>query len=301
MHYLTVLLILSINLANASELEFELSPQSSISIGGGYDTDENKNYNMYLDLEFSNYHHLGFGYFKNESSLDDSSTDNYSLSVATSAYETTSLDANFNYIKLADTMASYSFSSGINLNLENWHFLLTPKLNAITFYLDSDRQNKFDIYAKGAKISASYYGFDQYYFSASYFKNDFSEKPIFLRPAVFDSLASSTVTKIRIITRISELTSSLEEQHLALHIGRYFNWGNLELSWAYTELFNIAQWLDFSALDQLKDSNYVSTYTASSNYIINKQFSIGLSLGWQTTTNDSDGLLFGSTEVSYSW
>lgn len=290
-----------IGLAHASETDFTPPSRSTINISGGYDTDKNKDYSLFLDLEFQNFHRFSAGYFRNESSLDNTATDNYNLSASTSSYEITSLDTSLNYIELSDAMESYIFSSTINLNLENWHFSITPQLNSMTFYLNDDRENKFDIYAKGAEISASYFGLEQYYFSANYFRNDFSEKPIFLRPAVFDSLTTRTIDKIRIISRISELTSSLEQQHIILSAGRQFNWGSLDLSLSYAELFNLSRWLDFPALDAFKDTNYITTYTASSDIVINKQLSIGVSLGWQAFSNDSDSLLFTSSALSYSW
>lgn len=303
MIYFTFLLFicLGFNLANADENDFNPTPQSSISFGGGFDSEENKDINIYLDLASSNDHHIGFSYFRNESSLENASSDNYSLSLATSSYETTSLDASFQYIKLADAMDSYIFNSTLNVNLENWHFSIMPQLNSMTFYLNSDKKNKFDIYAKGAELSVSYFGYKAYYVSANYFRNEFSEKPIFLLPGVFDSLVTNTINKIRIISRISELTSSLEQQHIAISAGRYFNWGSLDFSWSYAELFNLSRWLDFAALDAFKETNYITTYSANSEIIINEQFSLGLSVGRQTFSNDTNALFFTSSEINYNF
>ena len=292
---------LFLNLADASDVDFLPSPQSYIGVGGGYDSDKNQDINIYLDIESAEYQHIGFSYSRNKSSLENALTVNYGLSAGTSSYETISLDANFNYMQLSDAMESTIFSSAFNLNLDNWLLSLSPQLNTMTFYLNSDKKNKFDIFAKGAEISASYYGVENHYFSLSYFENDFSEKPIFLRPGAFDALVTNTINKIRIISRISELTASLEQQHISLSAGRYFNWGSINLSWSYAELFNISRWLDFSSLEEFNETNYISTYTVSSDITFNKQLSIGLSLGMQTFSTDSEQLVFTASEIIYSW
>jgi len=292
---------MSSSLIIASEQDFELNPESSLTIGGGYDSDENKSYNLMLDLELSNFQHLGFGYARNISSLDNSSAHRYTVFASTSAYQEFSLDVEINYLELSDALETYTFSNTINLNLENWHFSLAPQLNAISFFLNSNRQNKFDIYAKGVEISSSYFGFEKFYFSASYFKNVFSDKPSFLQPSVFDSLNIRRINKILIIEKINELASSLEEQHFSITAGKFFDWGSLDVTWSYVKLFNVAQWLDFPKLEQYNANNNISSYYVSSNLPLNKHFTVGFSLGWQTTSSESDGLLFTSTDLSYHW
>jgi len=117
-----------------------------------------------------------------------------------------------------------------------------------------------------------------------------------LRPIDFSSLTNNATNNLDVVNQ-----HYLEDQRIQLAVGRYYDWGDLDLNWSYSKLFNIAHWLGFAAIDELKESTNVQSYTASSNFIINKQFSVGFSLGLQTTSSDSDKLLFTSSEISYSW
>jgi len=282
-------------------MDDELKPESFINFSLGYDSDENNDYSLLLDYEFSEFQHLGFYYAKNSSPTSSSSTRSYILSASTSSYEKFSIDANISFIEIPDTLETRSLSNAFNLNLVNWHFSVGPKLSVLTFFLDDRRQNKFNIDAKGAELAISYFGFEKLYFSGNYFKNTFSKKPIFLEASVFNSLATNTMQKIRIISQINNIASNLEEQRISLTVGRYANWGNFDFTWSYVELFNVAQWLDFAVLAPLQETTYINSFSSSASYDINKNVNLGMILGMQTLSSKNDKLFFTSISTGYRW
>ncbi|HFE38541.1 MAG TPA: hypothetical protein ENK06_09040 [Gammaproteobacteria bacterium] len=297
-YLLFALLVFASTISFASEGDDEIPPQSSFNINYGYDSNKNYDVSMLLDFEFSNYQRFSLGYSKSKDTLNNAAV-RYSLAASTSAYETVSIDAGVSYMILSDALEEYTFASTVNLNLENWLFSITPQLSAMTFFLNSNEENKFDIYAKGGELSAGYYGFDQFYFSANFFRNFFSRKPFFLQAKVLRNLNIDPVVTLLALNRIIELGSGLQKQRINLTVGRYFPWGSLDFTWSRMQLFNIAQWLDISELEQ--SDIYVNSYYGAANLPMNKYFSLDILFGFQASSGNIDDLIFTSAGLNYYW
>ncbi len=295
--FLIIFFINSITTSHASDLTPK--PESSIGYSYGYDSDKNKIHYFSATIESKNNQLLNLNY--GISTFDNTTLQYYSLSLSTSPYETMSLDSEFNYTRLPDALENTTMSSTLNLNLENWHFSITPQLSKISFILSANRDNEFDITAKGLAISSSYFGLFPYYLSSHYFQNSFSKKPLFLRSTELNSINVNTINRIRIFSRISELGGNLEQKSASLTVGRYFFWGSFDFTWHYVALFDVAQWLDFPALGEYTDKQAIYTYSGSIAIPIHKRLSTSLSVGRQTLSNNDDTLIFSTFELNYYW
>lgn len=301
MRFLCIALFSFIVNSHASELHYAPETYSSLSYTHGYDSDKNKDDNLYVDLEFSNYQRLNLGYTRSRSASDDSITYNYLVSTSTSTYKIFSLGVTFNLSHAPNALETTSLGTGINLNLENWQISLVPKLSTISLYLNANKDDKFSIASKGIGLTGSYFGLEPYFFSSSYSHNFYSNKPLFLRQTLLNSLDIRVMNKIRLLARINQLGSSLENKSLSMIAGRSFNWGNIDFSWTYIELFNIVQWLEFTALKNATETSVVNILSTSLGYYINRRLSATLSMGWQSISTESDKLIFSSAEISYNW
>lgn len=277
-------------------------PESSFSIGAGYDSDKNQDYRFLLDVEFSNFQRLTIFYSQIENSIDDFSTRYYSLSTATSIYETISLEAAFDYAKSNKSFESNQLSGTVNFSATNWNISVSPQLSATTFYLNLNRINNFDVVAKGILLSASYFGFEQTYFSVSLFKNSFFKKSSFLRNAVSNALNTNATRSEFINNQVKTLGSNLADEQFSLTFGRYVSWGgSLDLTWIYTTLFNTANWLGIDSLEDYDKKHYANSIYGSSSFSINKNFTLNILMGWQTIFYLENKLYFSSVELNYRW
>lgn len=276
----------------AIEDEAKPAPSSTFLIGAGYSSDESRDYALAIDLEFSTFQHIGGSLSTSKSSDDGGSFNNFSLFTSTSAYEKYSIGAEYNRTDSTDEIETETFSSDLNLNLENWQLSITPQLSTISFFLDLNRLKYLNINSKGFNISGGFFGLDNYYFFANYAKNFFSDSPL------QDSL---NISNENAITNFSEKTSSLQDHFFSLTAGRFFSWGSIDISWSYAEIFNVARWLNATGLTLYSQTISTQTLSSSTSFTINNNVSLGLSFAWQSLSHNDSDLISISSDLSYTW
>ena len=268
--------------AEAAE-EIDTPPVSSITLNMGQDTDKNINRQLQLNIELTNYHQISTGYGDSTSSLSLFNTSQYFIGLATNPYNSFSIGTEYNQWGKNNGLEVRTLKSDVFINLSQWSFSLSPQISIATFYGNGENTSKTsNLDSKGISISASYYGFKQYFFGANYFVNQFEENLFFTQDQVLTNFT---------LSRISEsaqlLISGLEKHHEGISAGRFFDWGSIEIDWIQSQAALVANKsnttsliIDYQLTNQLSLSLIASQQRLSGDNSALNALDLGLTIYW---------------------
>ncbi|MDH3327476.1 MAG: hypothetical protein OEM38_12275 [Gammaproteobacteria bacterium] len=262
-------------------IDNDTAPSSSITISTGRDSDNNINRQIQLFKELSSYQQISAGYGESTSDTSLLNTTQQFVSIATDPYKTFSIGAEYSFWGKSRALETRALKSDLFVNINEWGFSFSPQLNVATFYSENGN-SKFDLYSQGASFSANYYGLENYFFSANYYINRFSDDPFSL---------SDQAQKDLVIDRVSEsaqlLMSGLEKYYTGASLGRFFDWGSVEISWAESK----------SAFVEGKNH----TTSILLDYEVNKRLSLNIIAARLTSSTDSYSLNSVDIGLTVQW
>jgi len=244
------------------------TPVFSVNLSLGVDSDNDKNQHFHFFLELPGQHQLSMGYGKSISNIELLNTTQQFISIATNPYETFSIGVDYSFWGKEKSLETRSLRNDLYLNLDYWSFSLSPQLNVVTFY-GLNGTSKFDLYARAATVTATYYGFENLFLGVDYYNNRFADDPFF-----FENQVPVSVVAQRLSTSAQLLMTSLERYRGGISVGYFFSWGSMELDWNQSNAWFINS----------------RSYTTSLiiDYQLNKNLAFNLILSNQRSKADAD-------------
>jgi len=301
---LFIMLVLITTLLHANELDEEIDTLSTFGVNNGYDESGNHDFGFVVDWQLPSYQHIFINYGKSNSSDSLLNTIQYTFGLSTNRYEAFSLGAEYSYWGKYGALETRTLKTPMTINRENWSFELAPQLIIATIFLDPDlisasRQQsdaiqlairaikeisieQYDVKGFGNQIRLSYFGLDNYSFSASYYISRFGPTPLDNTSAGLKGLIDRTIP----ITATS-LAQSLEKERRQLSVDRFFNWGSLGFNWSRSE---------FAIVD-----GTASNIAFNMNFEITEALFVGIDLGRQTYSEDDSISTYMRTSLFISW
>jgi len=240
--------------AFAEATEQTIKPTSSVAMSIGTDSLQNRSRQFQLNIEFSTYHQISAGYGDLRSTASSLNTNQYYFGVATSPYEKYSAGIEYSKWGKNKKLEIESLQTDLYANYANWSIGLSPQINRVWLYANNG--NSYGVSSKGISISANYYGVDPYFFGFNVLENKITNNTRFLETPALREIALR-----RLSVSAQLLISGLEKDHQGVSIGRYFQWGSLELEWTKSN----AALVDF----QTDTRSFILDYQLTTNFSLN--------------------------------
>ena len=266
----------------ADEID-ESYTESFFSLSTSVDNGGNSDKSLFLNLSPTSDQQIQLAYGVSSSTEDSATTKQLAIGVSTDPYKIFSIGSELSYWGAPSLLESKTFKTQLNFNGDNWGITLAPQLGVITVFHDVVLgMTQFDVQAIGNETRISYYGFDDYSFTAGYFVNRFGQTP-------YDNanrrLRTEVLDRISTITR--QLANSLESNRTQLSAARFFNWGSVGVDW-YRSHFAL-----------ISGSSTSMIFTI--DYSINQHFSLSMGYGQQTASEDNFTADFINSSISIIW
>ena len=180
------------------------------------------------------------------------------------------------------SLISNKTSLPMALSFDTWQLRISPSINYITVALPTFASVNTN--NKGLEIGFNYYGWDDYYFSASVLRTRLADvvttrsntpQPLLAR-LILTSIAKSTA-------------ASIIDRNFSISFGRYFSWGYLDYNYQKSQTIEILQQHVISQSHTITanyqlSSSYQSdisyAYQSSSNSIITQSINLGINYLW---------------------
>ena len=263
----------------------DISPISSASVSLGTDTDNNQSRQVQLNAELAQYQQISAGYGYSTSNTSLLNTSQFFIGVATSPYEPFSLGTEYSKWGKDNGLEIRNLQTNLFINFNQWSLSLSPQISIVTFYgngVGVIGSGEYNLYSQGVSISSTYYGFEQYFLGINYFRNQFADDPFFLKTDTLKELALNQISESAQL-----LMSGLEKHHEGISIGRFFNWGSVEI--------------DFSQSQAALVNHKSNTLSFIIDYELTKKFNFSLISSRQTSNVSADALYGVDFGLSISW
>ncbi|MDH5570566.1 MAG: hypothetical protein OEY89_02300 [Gammaproteobacteria bacterium] len=271
--FLTSLSVLTLPVASAAT-------DSSFSIELG--SDNNDGDERYLDLSLG----LGDGrqlfISQGESTTTDSTgelkTNAWSIGMSTDPAADFGLAVYYSYWGDKDALEIDTLALDLNINTDNWAFVITPQTRDIVLVSTTRRNTTFS--SQGLGLSVDYYGIRDFYFSVASLLNSY--------PSNLSLLADNPLFSGRNFSSTTlDNALGLEDNRTTLGMG--YSFGSATAGIQHTD--------SVSAVD---DSNS-TTDTIYLSWNMNQQWRLKLSTGTASTEGNPDDTRFTNMAVTYRW
>lgn len=154
------------------------------------------------------------------------------------------------------------------LSFDTWQLLISPSINYLTVALPTSAN--VDTNNKSLEIGFNYYGWENYFFSAS-----ISRSRLANAVATRSNTPQSLLARLILASIVKSTAQSIEDRHFSFSFGRYFSWGNLDYNYKNSQTIEILQ------------NHFVTqSHTITASYQFSKSFQSDLSYTYQSSSNN---------------